>query len=203
MRAAARSPGASMSARTNTKCERRRSRMAATVAYNPEQWRDFFTMVGGASAALTGLVFVAMSLNVRTVTQDPTHRYRAIGTLTAFVAVFMISAFGLMGNQTHIGLGAEWFIIAAGAGIIYVNGYLQALKQGGSVWSLYRERLVVGTANYLAQMTGACLLLLGDRVGIYIAAIAMIAYFPYAISGAWLLIVRVYDDKIKSEAQKN
>jgi len=89
-----------------------------------------------------------------------------------------------MGNQTHVGLGAEWFIIAAGARTIYVNGYLQALKQGGSVWSLYRERLVVGTANYLAQMTGACLLLLGDRVGTYIAGIAMIAYFPYAISGA-------------------
>ena len=73
----------------------------------------------------------------------------------------MISAFGLMGNQTHVGLGAEWLIIAAGTGTIYVNGYLQALKQGGSIWSLYRERLVVGTTNYMAQMTGACLLLLG------------------------------------------
>lgn len=89
--------------------------MIAGVVYDPNQWRDFFTMVGGASAALTGLVFVAMSLNVRTVTQDPTHRYRAIGTLTAFVAVFMISAFALMGNQTHVGLGAAWLIIAAGA----------------------------------------------------------------------------------------
>lgn len=177
--------------------------LIADVVYDPNQWRDFFTMVGGASAALTGLVFVAMSLNVRIVTQDPTHRYRAIGTMTAFVASFMISAFGLMGNQTHVGLGAEWLIIAAGTGTIYVNGYLQALKQGGSIWSLYRERLVVGTTNYMAQMTGACLLLLGDRVGIYIAAIALIAYFPYAISGAWLLIVRVYDDKIKGEAQEN
>ncbi len=158
--------------------------MIAGMVYDPNQWRDFFTIVGGASAALTGLVFVAMSLNVRTVTQDPTHRYRAIGTLTAFVAVFMISAFGLMGNQTHVGLGAAWLIIAAGAGAIYVNGYLQALKQGGSVWSLYRERLVVGTADYLAQMTGAFLFLLGDRVGLYVAAIAMIVYFPYAISGA-------------------
>lgn len=177
--------------------------MIGGVVYNPDQWRDFFTMVGGASAALIGLVFVAMSLNVRTVTQDPTHRYRAIGTLTAFVAVFMIFAFGLMGDQTNVGLGAAWLVIAAGAGTIYVNGYLQALKQGGSVLSLYRERHVVGTANYLAQIAGAGLLLLGDRVGIYIAAVAMIAYFPYAISGAWLLIVRVYDDKIKSEAQKN
>ena len=55
--------------------------LIADVVYDLNQWRDFFTMVGGASAALTGLVFVAMSLNVRIVTQDPTHRYRAVARL--------------------------------------------------------------------------------------------------------------------------
>jgi Flp pilus assembly protein TadB len=38
--------------------------VTAADAFRPDQWRDFFIMVGGAAAVLTGLVFVAMSLNV-------------------------------------------------------------------------------------------------------------------------------------------
>jgi hypothetical protein len=33
-------------------------------AYCPELWHEFFVMVGGGSAALTGLVVVAMSLHL-------------------------------------------------------------------------------------------------------------------------------------------
>ena len=44
--------------------------MLALDAYRPDQWRDFFVMVGSSSAALTGLIFVALSLNVSVVTQD-------------------------------------------------------------------------------------------------------------------------------------
>jgi len=55
----------------------------ALDVYQPGQWHDFLVMVGGGAAALTGLVFVALSLNLNVVTQDATHRYRAIGTLAS------------------------------------------------------------------------------------------------------------------------
>jgi hypothetical protein len=32
--------------------------------YNAAAWHDYFMMVGGGAAALTGLVFVAMSLHL-------------------------------------------------------------------------------------------------------------------------------------------
>ena len=54
--------------------------MPAADAYRPDQWHDFFLMVGGAPAALTGLVFVTLSLNLEVVVWDAMHRYRAIGT---------------------------------------------------------------------------------------------------------------------------
>jgi len=47
--------------------------LAADI-YKPDQWRDFFLMVGGGAAALTGLVFVAMSLNLYIIFREPTHR---------------------------------------------------------------------------------------------------------------------------------
>jgi len=51
----------------------------AVDIYRPEQWHDFFVMVGGGAAALTGLVFVALSLNLESIAKDATHRYRANG----------------------------------------------------------------------------------------------------------------------------
>jgi hypothetical protein len=52
--------------------------ITAAEIYNPVEWHDYFLMVGTGAAALSGLVFVAMSLNLRIITGDLTHRYRAV-----------------------------------------------------------------------------------------------------------------------------
>jgi modulator of FtsH protease len=81
--------------------------MLALDVYRPDQWLDFFVVVGGAAAVLTGLVFVAISQNVSTVTQDAAHRYRAIDTLTGMTGVFVICVLALMGGQDHRAIGIE------------------------------------------------------------------------------------------------
>jgi energy-converting hydrogenase Eha subunit G len=57
-----------------------------TDVYKPELWSGFFTMVGGGVAALTGLVFVALSLNVEDMTEEATHKWRSINTLAGLTA---------------------------------------------------------------------------------------------------------------------
>jgi len=37
------------------------------VAYAPHSWQSFYVTVGGAAAALTGLLFVAMSLHSKAI----------------------------------------------------------------------------------------------------------------------------------------
>ena len=59
----------------------------AVDIYRPDMWQNFFLMVGGGAAALTGLVFVALSLNLEVIAHDTTHTHRAIGTLAGFAAV--------------------------------------------------------------------------------------------------------------------
>ena len=68
--------------------------------YRPDEWHDFFLTVGSAAAVLTGLVFVAMSINLNDVTRDSTHRFHAIGTLTGFISVFVICSLALMGGRS-------------------------------------------------------------------------------------------------------
>ena len=145
--------------------------------------------MGGASAALTGLVFVAMSLNLNVITQDATHRHRAVGTLAGFTAIFVICFLGLMGGQDHRAVGLEWLIVSAVAGVVYVYGYIQAIRFGESSVGLRARRLFVGTTLHVFQIVGAALLLSGYIAGLYLAAISMVAILAFMISGASLLIM--------------
>ena len=163
--------------------------MVGSEVFNPEQWNNFFVLVGTGAAALTGLVFVAMSINLKGVTKDATHTYRAINMLSGFTAVFLLSSFALMGHQTYRTLGTEWLVVSFLAGAINTNGYIRGLSLGGSRYALSPFRIVGGSVCYLGQLVGSALLLAGIGTGIYIGAIALIVNFYFMVSGSWLLIV--------------
>ena len=163
--------------------------------YKPDEWHDFFLMVGGGSAALTGLVFVAMSVNLAIILRDATHRSRAVGTLTSFAAVFIICGLTLMGGQTHVAIGIEWLVVSAAAGSVYVAGWVKAKRDGSSAVGLHVLRLAGGTGCYVAQVAGSALLIAGYVAGLYVAAVAMVVLFAFMISGAWLLLLGVHQDQ--------
>jgi hypothetical protein len=75
------------------------------------------------------------------------------------------------------------------AAVVYVYGYIQAIRCGESSVGLRSFRLVGGTALHVVEIVGAALLLSGYRAGLYIAAISMIILLAFMISGAWLLIM--------------
>ena len=105
----------------------------------PEQWSNFFFMVGSGAAALAGLIFVAMSVNLVIIIQNTTHKNRAINMLTGFTAVFMASSFALIGNQFLGVLGVEWLILWLIATVLFIRGYVVAIRAGMS--SISRIRL--------------------------------------------------------------
>jgi len=47
--------------------------MMAADIYRPDQWTNFFLLVGKGAVTLTGLVLVAMSLNLKAIVCDATH----------------------------------------------------------------------------------------------------------------------------------
>jgi hypothetical protein len=172
--------------------------MLAIEVYNPEHWREFFLMVGSGAAALTGLVFVSMTLNLKVIARDPTHRNRAIGTLAGFTAAFMICGLSLIGGQDHVVVGIEWLIISSIAWLIYLNGYVRALKENGSKLGLSVSCTIGSSICYLAEIIGSIILIAGHIIGLQIAATALIIYFYYMISGAWLLILGVHEHETQT-----
>jgi hypothetical protein len=115
--------------------------------------------------------------------------------LTGFTGAFIVCALALMGGQSHQAVGAEWFVVATVAGVLYVGTYVQAAKGGGVQAELRPDRLAGGVTCYVAQIVGAVVLILGDIAGLYVAAVALIVSFALLISGAWLLLVVVHEDR--------
>lgn len=158
-----------------------------------DQWNNFFIMVGGGAAALAGLVFIAMSMNLSIITRDATHKNRAIATLTGFTAVFMICALALIGNYRWIGV--EWLVVTLAPTITYIRVYVQATKIGRSSVGLSIGRFIVGTGCYVAQIIGSVLLISGHVAGLYVASVAMVLSFAFFISAAWLLITGIHENQ--------
>jgi hypothetical protein len=165
--------------------------------FMPEQWNNFFVMVGGGAAALAGLIFVAMSIKHEIIIQNSTHKNRAINMLTGFTAIFMASSLALIGNQYLGVLGVEWLVLWLIATIVFIRGYVIAIRSGMSSIGLNVPRLAGGTICYLAEVIGAILLILGYSTGLLIAAIAIIVLFAFLISGAWLLMIGIFQDRAK------
>src|SRR3984957_7808794 len=81
--------------------------------YAPADWHEFFSAAVGASAALLGLLFVAISINLKLILK---HRHlpgRAAATLGTLLSVLVVCIFGLTPGQSTRALGLE--ILATGA----------------------------------------------------------------------------------------
>jgi hypothetical protein len=75
-------------------------------AYRPEAWSDFYVMLGGSVAALTGLLFVATSLHIAEIGRTPHFRVRAFGNTFESVGLLINAALVLM-PQPVMWLGVE------------------------------------------------------------------------------------------------
>src|SRR5881275_1789516 len=74
--------------------------LKSSMTFDAASWHDYFLMVGGGAAALTGLVFVAMSLLLDQIALNVAHRHRARTVLTGLTAVFIRCALILMAGQS-------------------------------------------------------------------------------------------------------
>src|SRR6202451_116572 len=138
--------------------------MIAAEIFRPGQWTDFFLLVGTGAVTLTGLVFVAMSLNLKVIAFDATHRYRAINTLTGLALVFMRCALVLMGAQNHRSVGAELFVVSGLSIAIFFRCYTKAMKMSNG---LRLSRIVGGSLVHLTEMVGAAAFFFGHLPGLY------------------------------------
>jgi hypothetical protein len=156
-------------------------------------WHDYFLVVGGGAAALTGLVFVAMTLHLEEITKDPVHRHRARTILTGLTAVFIRCSLALMGGQSGQAIAIELIGVLLVVEVILYSSIRQAASNADR-WVLYRT--IGSFACLVIEQAGALVLFFGNTYGLYAVGIGMMSSFIFMVTGAWLLLVGVGSKEI-------
>ena len=164
--------------------------------YSPEAWHDFFLASAGAAAALTGLLFIGLSLHVRYIASSSTHRNMARGSLIGLVLVLIASLIILIPESPQwmgIELVALNLAYILGVGTYQVSIY-QRMEWKVPAGSIARQTL--GVLLALAGVLGGVTLAVQSGGGLYIAALVVMAIVVWNLRNAWALLMGVVDEDL-------
>ena len=97
--------------------------------FRPESWQTVYGAIAGAAAALTGLLFVAFSLNLGPITSSPTHMGRSRETLATLVILLMLSIAVLIAGQGNQVLGTKLVLGGLLVLVMSVRNQLRTLSR--------------------------------------------------------------------------
>lgn len=169
-----------------------------------EAWHDFFVIAGGASAALLGLLFVALSVNKDSIAARPLLRSLARQTFLSFGVVLIVSllcvaperALSLRGLGACLTLGA---LLTCGSSATAIYSTLQEDRRGGREPSGKRQN---GQREYLFRVgiyNAGLLCVFIAGVGLWRGNVdsarwllpAIVLLGGLALNNAWGLVLRV------------
>jgi hypothetical protein len=162
------------------------------IAYDPSEWSDFFVAAAGASAALLGLLFVAISINLERILKYEGLPGRALEAMMQLTCVLLVSLAGLVPGQSHVALGLELLcVFAAIAAIVVRQPILVADESGREPTSWKVTRWTVRLAGLLAIGIAGISLVAEAGGGLYWLAAGIALAIVAAIAGAWVLMVEI------------
>jgi hypothetical protein len=165
------------------------------TAYTPGEWGDLFLAAAGATAALSGLIFVGLSVNIRTVLAADKHEGqsfltgRALEALVALLIVLVISLVGLVPGIPRGALAAFILVTGAGSATSPVRALLASRR--GTVLGVALLRLVTAAGLTVTLLLAGVTLATGHGGGLYWLPAAFILAIVIAAVNAWVLLVEV------------
>jgi modulator of FtsH protease len=165
-------------------------------AYTPEMWHDFFIAAAGAAAALSGLIFVAVSINLRAIFDEEDKlgsRYltgRALESLAALLVVLGISLVGLDPSIDRVTFAAFLLFCAAGSASSPIRA-TSAYRSSHVKPIAFNLRLFLALLLVAAYAVSGATLLAQGGGGLQWLPFAFILAVTIAASNAWILLVEV------------
>lgn len=156
-------------------------------------WENFFLGQLGASAALAGLLFVAISINLERILAEPDLPNRAMLAILLLLAVLTMSALMLIPNQSALALGVEALVIGA---IVLAAGTAIETRAARSPRITNRVTFAVNVVLFVAAaipyVIGGILILFADPAGIYWIAAALVFSVIKAVVDGWVLLIEIH-----------
>jgi hypothetical protein len=152
-------------------------------------WSNFFVAQVGASAALAGLLFVAVSINLARVLEFPQLPARAAESLFAFLSVLAVASLALVPGFSPCGLG----VAIAAVGLVSWSANVVMLVRTWKVAAPYGigRRLVFNQLPPLPFIVAGVLLVTDHASGMYWIVPGILLSFVAGLFGAWVLLIEI------------
>jgi len=157
-----------------------------------EEWSDFNVAMAGATAALAGLLIVAMSVNLKAIVASRSLPIRMATALTTLLVALAATALGLAPGQPAWAYGLEVLAGVVVAAVFEVRA-IGAIRQDQLVSTAQRTaKAIAGTVPISAYVVGGVLLVAGAvNAGLWFLAIGAILAIASAILHSWIVLVEV------------
>jgi hypothetical protein len=161
-------------------------------SYSPADWESFFVAVVGAAAALTGLLFVSVSINRETILKGPSMLpSRAAETLASLLFVMISAALVLVPQNVRL-LGLEILLIVVPLLTVTMRIQLKFRRSNPDAPVLWSVSRMVASASATVPGTLAGLSLLAHwGGGLYWLVPTALLGISGAVYSAWVLLVEI------------
>ena len=161
-------------------------------AYTTDGWGELFLAEAGTSAALAGLLFVAISINLAKILEVRGLVGRAGEAIVLLVAVLIVSTLMLVPDQPRTALGTELLVTGLLAWSILVGIHMKAVRGriGPSRPVLIGRVVMVQVAVLPFLVAGVSLLLLAGG-GLYWLVPGVVLCLVVAVLTAWVLLIEI------------
>ena len=155
-------------------------------------WNDFYIAVAGASAALTGLIFIGISISLTKILTFPTLPRRAFMSVILLLSILIVSILFLVPRE---GLNLAGYEILLLGIVIWIIVIRMDFKNYQETESDYKRRylfnIILDQFAILPYIIGGVVILSIGEIGLFWIVPAIIFSFIKSISDAWVLLVEV------------
>jgi hypothetical protein len=165
-----------------------------STAYTAVSWIGFGTAVATAAAALAGLLFVAVSINLKKILKFKSLPSRAAQTLILFATPLVSALLVIVPGQARIALGVELLATGLVIGGVQVKLDLGAARIRGpedTVWRRMIGRVFPAVLSCACLAAAGATLIVAEGGGLYWLVPSVLAALIFGLINVWVLLVEI------------